>query len=163
MFRFSEKTTKIWSYLPFLFDDVITEWKIASNFCGILRKTGLQRARSKASLISFLFSFFSESMLRRREKDLWSDWGQERGFFKCRLHDPGALVTNWWDTGICIVSNPLVKPQLISISPPLISNHTMGPIFFYKVFFTMEKKCLGFQELLWDFALWLHKKFEKFA
>ena len=59
-FRFSEKTTKIWSYLPFLFDDVITEWKIASNFCGILRKTGLQRARSKASLISFFFPFFQK-------------------------------------------------------------------------------------------------------
>ena len=140
MFRFSEKTTKIWSYLPFLFDDVITEWKIASNFCGILRKTGLQRARSKASLISFLFSFFSENMLRRREKDLWSDWGQERGFFKCRLHDPGALVTNWWDTGICIVSNPLVQPQLISISRLLSSQITQcGQFSFIKSFLQWKK------------------------
>ena len=57
-FRFSEKVTNIWSYLPLIFDNTVaSRWKITPNFCALLRKPELYWA---FQLLQFDFMFQSK-------------------------------------------------------------------------------------------------------
>ena len=55
MFRFSEKTTKIWSYLPFLFDDVITK-----IFVAFWEKLDFNELGQRQVSFRFCFPFFQK-------------------------------------------------------------------------------------------------------